>query len=157
MSLENVLLNQNAFLVDVAQMLNVFSGATTKKIAYACQGLNFETMNVLMSMNVQMDHTNVAMPPVSIWKAHIVAPLRWMLFGLLMEQDLIKEMSRLHNKILSSKEIISWHKTPKKQDRLQIEIFFDLEFFVSRTLDFNRLKAFNSEWDLHFGPIDFSK
>ena len=128
MSLENVLLKQNAFLVGVAQMLNVFSVATTKKIAYACQDLNFETMNVLMSMNVQMDHTNVAMPPVSIWKAHIVAPPRLMLFGLLMELDRIKGMSRLHNKILSSKEIISWRKTPKKQDRLQIDIFFDLDF-----------------------------
>ena len=128
MSLENVLPNLNAFLVDVAQMLNVFSGATTKKIAFACQGLNFETTNVLMSMNVQMDHTNVAMPPVSIWKAHIVAQPRLMLFGLLMELDRIKGMSRLHNKILSSKEIISWRKTPKKQDRLQIDIFFDFDF-----------------------------
>ena len=121
MSLENVLPNLNAFLVGVAQMLNVFLVATTKKIVYACQGSNFETMNVLMSMNVQMDHTNVAMLLVSIWKAHIVAQPRLMLFGLLMEQDRIKGMSRLHNKILSSKEIISWHKTPKKQGRFQFE------------------------------------
>lgn len=128
MSLENVLLNQNVFLVDVAQMQNAFSVATTKKIAYACQGLNFETMNVLMSMNVQMDHTNVAMPLVSIWKAHIVAQPRLMLFGLLMELDRIKGMSRLHNKILSSKETISWRKTPKKQDRFQIEILFEFDF-----------------------------
>ena len=103
MSLENVLLNQNAFLVDVAQMLNVFSGATTKKIAYACQGLNFETMNVLMSMNVQMDHTNVAMPPVSIWKAHTVAPPRLTLFGLLMELGRIKGMSRVSTRDCTTK------------------------------------------------------
>ena len=128
MSLENVLPNLNGSLVGVAQMLNVFLVATTKKTAYACQGLNSETMNVLMSMNVQMDHTNVAMLLVSIWKAHIVAQPRLMLFGLLMELDRIKEMSRLHNKILSSKEIISWHKIPKKQGRFQIEFSSNSNF-----------------------------
>ena len=138
MSLENVLPNLNAFLVGVAQMLNVFSVATTKKIVYACQGLNFETMNVLMSMNVQMDHTNVAMLLVSIWKAHIVAQPRLMLFGLLMEQDRIKGMSRLHNKILSSKEIISWHKTPKKQGRFQFEFSSNSNFLRVEVLSNTR-------------------
>ena len=101
-------------------MLNVFWIRASKKIAYAYQGLNFGILNVLILMNVQMEHTSVVMHLVSIWKAHTVAQERLMLFGLLMEQDRIKEMSRLHNRILSSKESIFWHKIPKKQVRFQI-------------------------------------
>ena len=98
-------------------MLNVFWITASKKIAYAYQGSNFGILNVSISMNVQMEHTNVVMLHVSIWKAHTVAQERLMLFGLLMEQDRIKEMSRQHNRISFSKENILWRKTPKKQVR----------------------------------------
>ena len=101
-------------------MLNVFWITASKKIAFAYQGLNFGILNVSISMNVRMEHMNVVMHLVSIWRAHTVAQERLMLFGLLMEQDRIKEMLRQRSKILSSKENIFWHKTPKKQVRFQI-------------------------------------
>ena len=118
MSKEYVHLDMNAIqAINVVYMLNVFWITASKKIAFAYQGLNFGILNVSISMNVLMEHTSVVMLHVSIWKAHTVAQPRLMLFGLLMEQDRIKEMSRLHNGILFSKENIFWHKTLKKQVR----------------------------------------
>jgi len=111
-------------------MLNVFWITASMKIAYAYQGLNFEILNVLILMNVQMEHTSVVTLPVSIWTAHTVVQPRLMLCGLLMEQDRIKETSRLHSRISLSKEIIFWHKIPKKQVRFKIEKKFEIFVFA---------------------------
>ena len=59
MSKEYVHLDTNVIqAINVVQMLNVFWITASKKIAFAYQGSNFGALNVSISMNVLMEHTN---------------------------------------------------------------------------------------------------